>query len=137
MKLLLLFLKAICRGYKPTLEALLFDGILWHDEFVIVEACLVFGGGYVIIILRLSICRSLWRAGLSILLSQIVLEEIVAIFDTIRSVIISYAGITTFALAELRVVPLTSALGLLLGGVILHYLVAIAFFGCIHHVYIV
>ena len=44
-KLLLLLLKAICCGYKPALEALLFDGILWHDEFGIVKACLVFGGG--------------------------------------------------------------------------------------------
>ena len=43
--MMLLFLKAIRRGYKPVLEALLFDGILWHGEFVIVEACLVFGGG--------------------------------------------------------------------------------------------
>ena len=39
------FFKAICRGHKPALEALLFDGILWHGEFVITEACLVFGGG--------------------------------------------------------------------------------------------
>ena len=45
LKLLLLFLKAICRGYKPALEAFLFDGILWHGEFVIAEACLIFGGG--------------------------------------------------------------------------------------------
>ena len=32
-------------GHKPVLEALLFDGILWHGEFVIAEACLIFGGG--------------------------------------------------------------------------------------------
>ena len=30
-----------------------------------------------------------------------------------------------------------SVLGLLLGGVILRYLVAIAFIGCIHHVYVI
>ena len=64
--LVLLLLKAICRGYNPALEALLFDGILWHDEFVIVKACLVLGGRHVIIVLR--ICRSLRRAGFSILL---------------------------------------------------------------------
>ena len=65
------------------------------------------------------------------------LEGIVATFGTIRSVIISYAGITTFALAGLRVALLTSALGLLLGGVILCCLVAIGFFGGVHHVYII
>ena len=47
---------------------LLFDGILRHDKFVIVEACLVFGGRHVIIVLYLSVCRSLMRAGFSILL---------------------------------------------------------------------
>ena len=68
LKLLLIFLQAICHGHKPALEALLFDGILWHGEFVIAEACLVFGGGYVIIIICLSICRFLMRAASSILL---------------------------------------------------------------------
>ena len=65
------------------------------------------------------------------------LEGIIAIFGTIRSAIISSAGITTFALAGLRAATLTTVLGLLLGGVILRCLVAIAFFGCVHHVYIV
>ena len=49
-------------------KTLLFDGILGHDEFIVIEACLVFGGRYVIIILRLSISRPLGRAGFSILL---------------------------------------------------------------------
>ena len=63
-------LQSICQlANLDQLEVLLFDGILWHDEFVVVEACLVFGGRHVIIILLLSICRSLRRAGLSILLS--------------------------------------------------------------------
>src|SRR4051812_26421942 len=63
-------------------------------------------------------------------------EGIIVIFDTVRSAIISCAGITAFALARLRAALLTSALGLLLGGVILRYPVAIAFFGCVHHIYI-
>ena len=67
-ELLLFFLEAACPGHKPTFETLLFDGILWHDEFVVVEACLVFGGRHIIIVLNLSICRSLMRAGFSILL---------------------------------------------------------------------
>ena len=68
LKLLLLFLKAICRGYKPVLEALLFDRILWYGEFIVAEACLVFEGGHVIVIIRLSASRSLRRAGSFILL---------------------------------------------------------------------
>ena len=40
----LLFLEASCRGHKPAFETLLFDGILRHDKFVIIEAWLVFGG---------------------------------------------------------------------------------------------
>ena len=72
-----------------------------------------------------------------ILRLYIVLEGIEVVFGTIRSVIISCAGITTFAVAGLRAAPLTSALGLLLGGVILHCLVTIAFFGGVQHVYII
>ena len=68
LKLLLLFLQAICRGHKPALEALLFDGILWYGEFIVAEACLIFGGGHVIVILLLSVYRSLRRDGSSILL---------------------------------------------------------------------
>ena len=67
-ELLLFFLEASCRGDKPALETLLLNGILWHDEFVVVEACLVFGGRHIIIVLDLFVCRSLTRAGFSILL---------------------------------------------------------------------
>ena len=67
-ELLLFFLEASCRGHKPAFKTLLLDGILWHDEFVVVEACLVFGGRHIIIVLDLSVCRSLMRAGFSILL---------------------------------------------------------------------
>ena len=52
----------------PAFETLLFDGILWHDKFVIVEACLVFGGRHIIVVLDLPVCRSLMGAGFSILL---------------------------------------------------------------------
>ena len=53
------------------------------------------------------------------------------------TVISSCAVIAVFAMAGLRAAPLTLALGLLLGWVILRCLVAIAFFGCVHHVYII
>src|SRR3954469_7363678 len=91
---------------------LLFDGILWHDEFIVVEACLVSGGRHIIVILNLSVCRSLMRAGFSILLCRILMEGV--FFGAIRSRIISCAGITVFALAGFRAAPLTSALGMFL-----------------------
>ena len=42
---------------------LLLDRILWHDEFVVIEACLVFEGRRIIIVLYLSVYRSLMRVG--------------------------------------------------------------------------
>ena len=65
-KLLPLFLEAIRRGHKPAFKTLLFDGILRHDEFVVVEACLVSGGRHVI--LYFFVCCFLMRAGVSVLL---------------------------------------------------------------------
>ena len=59
------------------------------------------------------------------------------VFDAIRSVIMSSAGITAVAVVGLRAAPLMSELGLPLGGVILCCLIAIAFFGGVHHVYII
>ena len=67
-KMLLFFHKASGYGQKPALKTLLLDLILWHDEFVVVEACLIFGGRHIIIVLDLSVCRSLVRAGFSILM---------------------------------------------------------------------
>ena len=66
--MLLFFLEAARRGHKPAFETLLFDGILRHDKFVVVEACFVFGGRPIIIVLDLSVYRSLMRAGFCILL---------------------------------------------------------------------
>ena len=63
-----------------------------------------------------------------------VLEGVV--FGTVRRVVIFGAGITIFALAGLRAAPLTSALGLLLGGVILRCFFAILLWD-IHHVYVI
>ena len=47
---------------------LLFGEILWHDELVVFEACLVFRGRRIIIVLNLLVCRPLVRAGFSVLL---------------------------------------------------------------------
>src|SRR3954465_7129903 len=97
---------------------LLFDRILRYDEFVVVvKACLAFGGRHIIIILNLSVCRSLMRAGFSILLCRILLEAV--FFGAIQGSIISRAGITVFALAGFRAAPLAPALGLFFGCAIL------------------
>ena len=61
-------LQAFCCGDKPALEALFFDGILGYDEFVVIEACFVIGGRYVIMIFNLFVCRPLMRACFCILL---------------------------------------------------------------------
>ena len=73
---MLIFLQAICCGYKPALEELLLDGILRHDKFFVAEAHLVFGERHVIVLLQFSICFLLWRAGLFIPRLYIVLEGI-------------------------------------------------------------
>ena len=67
-KLLLFLLEAACRGYESVFETLLVDGILWHDEFIVVEACLVFGGRRVIVVLILFVGCSLTRVGSFLLL---------------------------------------------------------------------
>ena len=132
---MLLFLEAACHGHKPVFETLLFDGILRHDEFVVVEACLVSGGRYVIIILDLFVCRPLVRVCFCLLLRWIVLEGVV--FRTFWGVIISGAGISILAVAGFRAAPLTPALGLFLGGVILRCSFAIPSLWDIHHVYVI
>ena len=137
LKLLLLFLQAFCCGYKPALEALLLDGILRHDKFFVAEAHLVFGEGHVIVILRFSVCCLFLRASLPILSLETWPEGIVFVFGTIHNVIISCAGIAAFAMAGLRAAPMTPVLRLLLEGIILRCLIAIAFFGGVHHVYII
>ena len=134
-KLLLFFLEAACSGHKPAFEMLLFDGILWHDEFVVVEACLVFGGRHIIVVLDLPVCRFLMRVGSFVLLRWILLEGIV--FGTVRGVIVSGAGIAVLAVAGFRVAPLTLALRLFLEGVILRCSIAIPFFWGVHHVYVI
>src|SRR3954465_10591438 len=133
--MLLLFLEASCRGHKPAFKTLLFGGILWHDEFVVIEACLVFGGRHIVIILNLSVCRSLMRAGFSIFLRRILIGWV--FFGTIRGSIISRAGITIFALAVFRAAPLTPTLWLFLGGVIPRCSIAISIFWSIHHIYVI
>ena len=62
---------------------------------------------------------------------------VVFIFGTIRIVIISCAGITIFAMAGLGEAPMTPVPRLLLRGIIFRCLITIAFFGGVHHIYII
>ena len=86
-------------------------------------------------ILYLFFCRSLMRAGVSVLLRWILLEWVV--FGTVRCIIISGAGIFILAVAGFRAAPLTPALGLFLGGVFLRCSLAIPILWDIHHVYVI
>ena len=112
---------------------LMFDGILRHDEFVIVEARFVSGGRR--IILCLLPCRSFIRAGVSVLLRYILLVRVV--FGTVRCIIVSGAGVFILAVAGFRAVPLTSALGLFLWGICLCCFFAVPIFWGVHHVYVI
>ena len=76
------------------------------------------------------------RAGLPLLPLEAWLEGIVFVFGTIRSIIVSCAGIAAFAVAGLRAASMMPVLRLLLEGIILRCLIAIAFFGGVHHIYI-
>ena len=93
LKLLLFFLQALCSGYKPALEALLFDEILWHGKFVIAEAHLILREGHVIIVIRVFIYGLFVRAGLPVLPSGLFetwLGGVVfVIFGIVRRAIIS------------------------------------------------
>ena len=110
MKLLLLFLQAFCSGYKPALEALLLDGILRHDKFVVAEAYLVIGEWHVVVILQVSIHRLFIWANLPVPLLgllEVRLVGIVFVFGTIWIAIVSCASI---AMARLRAAPMTPML---------------------------
>ena len=61
-------------------------------------------------------------------------------FGTIRSVIVSCAGVAVLAAARFRAAPLMPALWLCPGRLVLDWLflvLAVILFGCIHHVYVV
>src|SRR3954466_7952266 len=104
-------------------------------EFIVAEACLVFGGRHIVIILDLLFCRPLMRAGFSIFLCRILLGLV--LFGAIRGSIIPCAGITILALAGIRAAPLTPVFGRLSGSAILRCSIAISVFRSVHHVYVV
>ena len=92
------------------------NGILWHDEFVIIEACLVFGGRHVVFLLRIPVRRLFIWAVLPVFLFGLLEGElfgVVFIIGTVRIIIVSGAGI---ALAGLAVALVTPIVGVKIGG---------------------
>ena len=82
------------------LEALLLGGFLWHDEFFIAEACLIFGEREIIVILRIVMCGLFIRANLPIFPIVLFggwLDGVFFVFDIVRGVVVSCAGIAVFS----------------------------------------
>ena len=115
---------------------LLLYGILWYTEFIIAEAHLVFGGRHIVVVLKVSICRQFVWASLPVFLFGLLeggLIRIVFLFGTIW-IFFSGAGIVV---ARLGAAPMTPMFCFLPLGVISRCLIAIGFFGSIHHIYII
>ena len=109
LELLLLLLQAPRSGYKPTLEALLLHGILRHAEFVVAEADLVFGGGHVVFLLRVCVCRLFFWADLLIfpfVLLEGGLVRVIFFFGAIWITFISRAGIAVAGLGAAPTMPI-------------------------------
>ena len=137
LELLLLLLQAPRSGSKSALEALLLHGILGHAELVVDEANVIFGGGNVVVLLRIPVRRLFIWAVKPVFLFGLLeggLFGVVFIVSTVRIIIVSGAGI---ALAGLGVALATPLFCFLFGGVILHCLIAIGFLRSVHHVYII
>ena len=68
------------------------------------------------------------------------LDGVFFVFGIVRSVVVSCAGIAVFSTAWFRPAPLTSAVCLYLGRLILDwilFIVVVVLFGCIHYVYVI
>ena len=132
---LLLFLQASRCGSKPSAEVLL------------LQVCFRDGGCLIVRIVFFP------RWGLTMLIFGVIVFGrrirtmfvvcILIVFCHRGGAVVVFSGVVwtiinaIFAMAGLRAAPPTPMLGLLLGGVILRCLIAIAFFGGIHHVYII
>ena len=116
LKLLLLLLHASCSGNKPALEALLLCGVFGYAELIVAEANLVFGEGYVVVLLRIPVRRLFVWAAMPVFLFGLLeggLFRVVFIVGTVRIIIVSGAGI---ALAGLGAALATPMLCFLFGG---------------------
>ena len=135
---LLLFLQAPRCGNKPSAEVPLFQVRFRDDVCIFIRTVFLPRGGLMRFILGVAVFGR-WIRTMFAVCSFIVLRRrgnVVVVSSGVDwTVIFSCAVIAVFAMEGLRAAPLTSALGLLLGGVILRYPVAIAFIGCVHHIY--
>ena len=87
------------------LEALLLCRVFGYAELVVAEANLVFGGGHVVVLLRISVRRLFVWADLPVFLLGLFegrLIGVVFIFGAIRIVFVSCAGIAVLAAAGFR-----------------------------------
>ena len=139
LKPLLLLLQTPHCGNKPSAEVLLLQVRFRDDVCIFVQTVFLPRGGLMRFILGVAVFGRRIRTMFAVC-SFVVLchrSNVVVVSSGVDwSVIFSCAVIAVFAMAELRVAPLTSVLELLLRGAILRCLVAIASFGCVHHVYV-
>ena len=131
---LLLFLQASRCANKPSTEVLLLQVCFWDDGCIIVRTVFFPRRG----LMRLIFGVIVFGRQIHTMFAVCIL----IVFCHRGSAVVVFSGvawtivIAAFAMAGLRAAPLTSALGLLLGGVILRFLVAVGFVGGVHHVHV-
>ena len=138
LKLFLLFLQTPRCGNKPSAEVLLLQVCLRDDACIFVRTVFFPEQGLMRLIFGVIVFGCWIRTMFAVCILIVLCHRGGAVIVSSRvdwTVISSCAVIVVFAMAGLRAVLLTLALGLL-GGGILRSLFAIALFGCIHHVYV-
>jgi len=92
LKLLLFLFQAPCSGYELKLKALLLHRILRHDEVFVAEACLLFGGRTVVVVLRVIFVRVVLPV-VMFLLFGCSSDRVFIVFGVAWSTILSSAGV--------------------------------------------
>ena len=122
------------------LKALLLERFLRHDKVFVAEAHLILGEWKIIVVLRVFVYGLFIRANLPIfpiVLFGFLFIGIFSVLGTVRSVIVSCAGVAILAAAGFRVVPLTPAIWLCFRRVLLCWVflvIAAIIFRRIYHV---
>ena len=134
LKPLLLFLQAPRCGNKPSVEVLLLQVCVQDDGCIIARTVFFPRWGLMMLIFGVIVFGRRIRTMFVVCILIVFCHRggAFVIFSGVAWTIV----IAVFAMAGLRAAPLTSALGLLLGGVILRFLVDIGFIGCVHHVHV-
>ena len=136
---LLLFLQAPRCGSKPPVEVLLLQVCFQDDGCIFVRTIFFPKRGLMRLIFGVIVFGRRIRTMFAVCILIVFCHRggaVVVSSGVAWTIISSCAVIAVFALAGFRAAPLTSALGLLLGGVILRFLVAIGFVGGVHHVHV-